>query len=361
MRSGFSQRADQLQRARRVLAGRPSGGCRAAAAGSGTTARTLGEQVVALEAVRELGVARLVVARCSSATASQKPSSPIVPSRTRIALRKRKKQSTTSVRIDSAFSSSGTSARIRSTVGGSSRSRVHQHDLLGDVLEQDAPRHVVLEHEDEVLAVRHEHEVVGVEAVQQRRAGRRRGSGAATPRRSSARALDQRGRQRAAVAVDVQQRGHRREPLARARAAAPGSRATARRASSGTGRLGLRLVVLAAVADGRALAQDLEARRGQHSSPATSSGDPVVDRRRALHVGGRQPAHEAHVDHRQRGLDVVALPGSETLKNVRIDCCGEVLVVAVRRGTRAAAGRRRPRTSPRAASTTATGAPGSGR
>ena len=45
---------------------------------------------------------------------------------------------------------------------------VHDADLFGDILHDRAHRHVVFEHQNDVLAVRHEHQIVGEEAVQQR-------------------------------------------------------------------------------------------------------------------------------------------------------------------------------------------------
>ncbi|CAM5537201.1 hypothetical protein SGLAM104S_07061 [Streptomyces glaucescens] len=60
--------------------------------------------------------------RVTSATVRQKSSSARIPSEARFAARKRKKQSKTSVKIDSSLVSSGTSTRIRRTSGGSTAS-----------------------------------------------------------------------------------------------------------------------------------------------------------------------------------------------------------------------------------------------
>ena len=77
------------------------------------------------------------------------------------------------------------------------RVRVHDGDLLGDVLVDRALDDAVLEDEDDVLAVRHEHQVVGVEAVQER--GEVGVQVAAQPvRRGEARLLDQGAREGAA-------------------------------------------------------------------------------------------------------------------------------------------------------------------
>ena len=130
------QGADELQRRGRVGEVDHLLVVRAAGAGSGRTART----PAANRSYRRSRSARCGHAgrgsrRRTSATVRQKASSSSTPAVTRIALRKRRKQSNTSVKIDSSLMSSGTSARIRSTCGGSVGVRVHHHDLLGDVLE----------------------------------------------------------------------------------------------------------------------------------------------------------------------------------------------------------------------------------
>ncbi len=106
----------------------------------------------------------------------------------------------------------------------------------------------------------------------------------------------------------MQQRGHGHQPLAgfdvAQRALAPERREHLAVGAAGRQRL---LVVRVAIADRRHLAQQLEAAVAQQRVARHAAGEVGVDRRGRLHVIGRQPAHEAHVEDRQGGLHVAPL------------------------------------------------------
>ncbi len=176
-------------------------------------------------------------------------------------------------------------------------------DLLADVLHDHPHRDVVAQHHDQVLAVRHEGEVVREQAVHE---GPEVGAQVGRdPRvRGEPGGRDQLGDVRHPVGVAVQQRGHRGQPLAlrepRHRALAPerGDHLAVRRGDREP------VVGVAGPADRRVLAQHREPERAQLLVVVDQGGDPVVDRGRRLHVGRRQPPDEPHVLDRERDLHV---------------------------------------------------------
>ncbi len=190
---------------------------------------------------------------------------------------------------------------------GDLRVGIENHRFLTDVLHQHAHRYMVFQHQDQVLAMRHEHQIVGVEAMQQRRQiGVEIAAQPAVG--GQARGADQRRQQGAFVAIAVQQRGHGHQPLAgfdvAQRALAPERRKHLAVGAAGRQRL---LVIRVAIADGCDFAQQLEAAVAQHGVAGHALGEVGVDRRRRLHVVRRQPTHKAHVEDRKRGLHVAPL------------------------------------------------------
>ena len=152
---------------RRGPPGRPSPGCCAAGAGSGSCA---GTPAAAGRSAATASASSGWSAACSSMqprTAPQNSASASRPSSSRIPARCRRKPSKTSVRIGSGSCSGGSACRIRSADGGQ-RLVAQDGDLLADVLHQHPHRHTVAQHHDQVLAVRHERQVVPQQAVHQR-------------------------------------------------------------------------------------------------------------------------------------------------------------------------------------------------
>jgi hypothetical protein len=92
--------------------------------------------------------------------------------------------------------------------------RVQDGGFFGNVLHDGALRDIVFQLQDEVFPMRHEHQLVGIEAVQQRCQ-----IGLQIARHPVARiqagAVDQRSQQGGAVGIDMQQRRHGHQPFSR--------------------------------------------------------------------------------------------------------------------------------------------------
>ena len=197
-------------------------------------------------------------AACSSthlAPSAQNAPSGSMPSACRMPARCRNTPSKTSVKIGQRLLLVVDGHMMRRTLVGQ-RAVAEQRDLLADVLHEHAGRHVPVEHQDEVLAVRHERQLVGQQAVHERaQVGAQVRAHPVGRGRPDARTRPSRTRRRG---VPVQQRGHRREPLGggdqRHRALAPqrGEHLAVR------ARRGRAVVGVAGVADRRALAQHAE-------------------------------------------------------------------------------------------------------
>ena len=241
--------------------GRPSGGCRAAAGGSGTTARSVSANrswrskrsassgTDALVVVDARGRRRPTAVLAERALADEDRAEEAQEAVDDVGEDRQRLQLVGDLGADplDLRRAARPSGSISTTSSAMSLSRTRRGD-------------VVLEHEDHVLAVRHEHEVVRVEAVQQRpqvgvevAAQPRLGASAPSARSAPPRASARRGRR---AAARPSSRAARRGASRGDRALAPqrGEHLRVRRA-----RLGGGLVVLAAVADGGALAQDREA------------------------------------------------------------------------------------------------------
>nr|AIS85288.1 hypothetical protein VASRM7_50 [Verrucosispora sp. MS100047] len=149
---------------------------------------------------------------------------------------------------------------------------------------------------------------------------------------------DQFGGEGPAVGVDVQQRGHGGQPFVggqgghRALPPERGKHLAVRRVAVGGG-----FVLPVAVADGGPFPDDRQAGGPEHLVGGDQVGQPVVDGRGGFHVRRRQSSHEAHVQHRQRCLDVVPVRRADVEEGAD-GLLGEVVVVALAEVHQAAAG-----------------------
>ena len=182
-----------------------------------------------------------------------------------------------------------------------------QRRFLGDVLHQRTARHAIAQTHDQVLAVRHEHQVVLEVAVQQRRHVSRQPL--VDPRfGADAGALDQRRQQGLFIVVDMQQRGHGHQALALVldvfRALAPQAGQHLAIADGCRVRVFQHII---AIADGRDFTQQAEAPLLEGRVRIDQALQPLIDDRSGTHVIGRQAAHEAHVEDRQRHLHIATV------------------------------------------------------
>ena len=165
-----------------------------------------------------------------------------------------------------------------------------------------------------------ERDVVGPQIAAQPRGGRQPGP------------LDQGTREGRPLVIDVQQRRHGGERLAarqgRHRALPPqrGQHLAVRRVA-----VGGPLVLPVPVADGGALPDDRQTGRPEHRVARDQPGQPVVDRRGRRHVGGGEPAHEAHVEDGQGRLHIV-LRRVGGVEEGADGLLGQILVVALTEG-----------------------------
>ena len=229
------------------------------------------QQVVRRGGVGQLGVLVRVLVHAAAYLGPERLAVS-TPSSSRIAARWRRNPSKTSVWIASDLTSVDVDPDPLDLLGQRPLGG-HHRDLLADVLHEHPRRHVVAQHQHQVLAVRHERQVVGEQAVHERPevgaqvAAQPRAGSSPTPRPARPPGTGRRRRGAAATAIVVS-RSPRAEP--RHRALAPERRdhlpvgrrtAAARQPVEG----------VAGLADRGALAQHREAAARSVGSASTRS------------------------------------------------------------------------------------------